>query len=153
MICSHISKVKLKQEMLLFSENLSEIQTLHLTTISQLTVNKYLTAVRLRILELFLLQSGLLVSQIEVDEKYFGARVRQRKTGSQRSAKGKSIIKGNSSIDSAICSDGQNRYNGIVDFEKHFIVYYSESEFSRGNLHINRIESFQGFAKKQISKV
>ena len=81
-IRSHISKVKLKQEMLLFSENLSEIQTLHLTTISQLTVNKYLTAVRLRILELFLLQSGLLVSQIEVDEKYFGARVRQRKTGS-----------------------------------------------------------------------
>ena len=37
-------------------------------------INKYLTAIRLRILELSLLQSDPLVGQIEVDESYFGAR-------------------------------------------------------------------------------
>jgi hypothetical protein len=37
--------------------------------------NKYLSAIRLRILELSQLQSAPLVGQIEVDESYFGAKM------------------------------------------------------------------------------
>ena len=51
-----------------------------LTGLSRQTVNKYLTAIRLKILELSLLQSDPLVGQIEVDESYFGARRARGKT-------------------------------------------------------------------------
>jgi len=49
---------------LLFSEDLSVARISHLTKISRPTVNKYLTAVRLRILELSLIQFDSLVGQI-----------------------------------------------------------------------------------------
>ncbi len=34
--------------------------------------------------------------------------------------------------------------DGLVDigYDKHFRVYHSESEFAKGNCHINGIESF-----------
>jgi response regulator of citrate/malate metabolism len=51
-----ISKAKFRQIILLFSEDLSATQISHLTKISRPTVNKYLTAIRLRILELSLLR-------------------------------------------------------------------------------------------------
>ena len=65
---------------------------LNLTSLSRQTINKYLTAIRLRILELSLLQSDTLVGQIEVDESYFGARRVREKRG--RGAKGKTIVFG-----------------------------------------------------------
>jgi transposase len=71
---AHVSEAKFRQIILLFSEDLSATQISHLTKISRPTVNKYLAAVRLRILELSLIQSAPLVEQIEVDESYFGAR-------------------------------------------------------------------------------
>ena len=45
-------------------------------------------------------------------------------------------------------------YNGLVDFgyKKHFRVHYSKNEFIRGNLHINGIESFWGYAKIRLVK-
>jgi transposase len=49
---THISEAKFRQIILLFSEDLSATQISHLTKISRPTVNKYLTAIRLRILEL-----------------------------------------------------------------------------------------------------
>ncbi len=73
-IRSRISETKFRQIILLFSEDLSATQISHLTGFSRQTINKYLTAIRLRILELSLLQSDPLVGQIEVDERYFGAR-------------------------------------------------------------------------------
>jgi hypothetical protein len=69
---------------LLFSEDL--------TKISRPTINKYLTAIRLRILELSLLQSASLVGQIEVDESYFSARRVRGKHG--RGARGKTVVFG-----------------------------------------------------------
>jgi hypothetical protein len=59
---------------LLFSEDLNATQISHLTGLSRQTISKYLTAIRLRILELSTAQSAPLVGQIEVDESYFGAR-------------------------------------------------------------------------------
>jgi len=46
---SHISEEKFRQTILLFSEDLSAIQISYLTKISRLSINKYLTAIRLRI--------------------------------------------------------------------------------------------------------
>ncbi len=55
---------------------MSATQISHLTKLSRQTINKYLTAIRLRILELSHLQSAppLAGGQIEVDESYFDAR-------------------------------------------------------------------------------
>jgi hypothetical protein len=65
---SHISEAKFRQIILLFSEDLSATQISHLTKLSRQTINKYLSAIRLRILELSQIQSAPLVGQIEVDE-------------------------------------------------------------------------------------
>jgi len=176
---SRISEAKFRQIILLFSEDLSATQISHLTHLSRQTINKYLTAIRLRILELSLLQSDPLVGQIEVDESYFGARRVRGKRG--RGARGKMIvfgllkrgdqvyteivpncksatlqriIKGKTSIDSVIHSDGWRGYNGLVDFgyKKHFRVHHSKNEFARGSSHINGIESFWGYAKTRLVK-
>ena len=178
-IRSRISKAKFRQIILLFSEDLSATQISHLTHLSRQTINKYLTAIRLRILDLSLLQSDPLMDQIEVDESYFGARRVRGKRG--RGARGKTIvfgllkrgdqvyteivpncksatlqriIKGKTSIDSVIHSDGWRGYNGLVDFgyKKHFRVHHSKNEFARGSSHINGIESFWGYAKTRLVK-
>ena len=156
-IRSRISEAKFRQIILLFSEDLSATQISNLTHLSRQTINKYLTAIRLRILDLSLLQSDPLVGQIEVDESYFGARRVRGKRG--RGARGKTIvfgllkrgdqvyteivpncksatlqriIKGKTSIDSVIHSDGWRGYNGLVDFgyKKHFRVHHSKNEFA-----------------------
>jgi transposase len=175
-IRSRISEAKFRQIILLFSEDLSATQIYHLTGLSRQTINKYLTAIRLRILELSLLQSDPLVGQIEVDESYFGARRVRGKRG--RGARGKTIvfgllkrgdrvyteivpncksitlqriIKGKTSIDSVIHSERWRGYNGLVDFgyKKHFRVHHGKNEFARGN---NGIESFWGYAKTRLVK-
>jgi len=93
---AHISEAKFRQVILLFSEDLSATQISHLTKISRPTVNKYLTVIRLRILELSLFQSDPLVGQIEVDESYFGAGsvpwVRRVRGKRGRGARGKTIV-------------------------------------------------------------
>ena len=91
-IRSLISEAKFRQIILLFSEDLSATQISHLTHLSRQTINKYLTAIRLRILDLSLLQSDPLMDQIEVDESYFGARRVRGKRG--RGARGKTIVFG-----------------------------------------------------------
>jgi transposase-like protein len=95
---AHISEAKFRQIILLFSEDLSATQISHLTKVLRPTVNKYLTAIRLKILELSLLQSDPLVGQIEVDESYFGAgsvlRVQRARGKRSRGARGKTIVSG-----------------------------------------------------------
>ena len=89
---AHISEAKFRQIILLFTEDLSATQISHLTRLSRQTINKYLAAIRLRILGLSLLQSAPLVGQIEVDESYFGARHVRGKRGC--GARGKTIVFG-----------------------------------------------------------
>ena len=103
---AHISEAKFRQVILLFSEDLSATQISHLTKISRPTVNKYLTAIRLRILELSLLQSDPLAGQIEVDESYFGA----------RRARGKTIVFG-------LLKRGDKVYTEIVPNCKRVLLY------------------------------
>jgi transposase-like protein len=178
-IRSRISEKKFREIIKYFSIDLNAVQIKELTGLSRQTINKYLTAIRLRIVELSQLQSVPLVGQIEVDESYFGARRVRGKRG--RGALGKtivfgllkrgdkvyteivtdysaatlqSIIKGKTSIDSVIHSDGWRGYNGLVDFgyKKHFRVHHSKNEFARGNAHINGMESFWGYAKIRLVK-
>ena len=158
-IRAKISEAKFRQIVRLFSEDLSATQISHLVSLSRPTINKYLSAIRLRILEASQLQSVPLVGQIKVDESYFGARRVRGKRG--RGAKGKtivfgllkrgdkvyieivpncssatlqSIIKGKTSIESVIHSDGWRGYNGLVDFgyKKHFRVHHGKNEFAKG---------------------
>jgi transposase len=58
--------------MYLFSEDLSATQISHLTKISRPSINKYLTAFRLRIIDYCQDQSPL-NEETEVDEPYFSA--------------------------------------------------------------------------------
>jgi len=75
---------------LLFSEDLSATQISHLTVLSRQTINKYLIAIRLRILSLSTLELSSLVSQIEVDKSYFVVQCAHGKSG--RGAREKNII-------------------------------------------------------------
>ena len=117
-----ISEAKFRQVILLFSEDLSANQISHLTKISRPTVNKYLTAIRLRILELSLLQSDPLVGQIEVDESYFGARRVRGKRG--RGARGKTIVFG-------LLKRGDKVYTEIVPNCKRVLLYKRLSRVRR----------------------
>ena len=125
---AHISEAKFRQVILLFSEDLSEtclypwVQISHLTKISRPTVNKYLTVIRLRILELSLLQSDPLVGQIEVDESYFGARRVRGKRG--RGARGKTIVFG-------LLKRGDKVYTEIVPNCKRVLLYKRLSRVRR----------------------
>ena len=176
---SRISEKKFREIIKCFSLDLTADQIASLTGLNRNTVNKILTLIRIRIFELSQIQSVPLVGQIEVDESYFGARRVKGKRG--RGARGKTIvfgllkrgdkvyteivdncsaatlqniIKGKTSIDSVIHSDGWRGYNGLVDFgyKKHFRVHHGKNEFARGNSHINGIESFWGYAKTRLVK-
>mgnify|MGYP006157117857 FL=1 len=88
-IHSHISEKKFRDIIYLFSEDLSATQISHLTKISRPSINKYLTAFRLRIIDYCQDQSPL-NEETEVDEPYFGARrVRGKR---DRGARDKTIV-------------------------------------------------------------
>ena len=115
-------RLNVRQIILLFSEDLSATQIFHLTKIPRPAVNKYLTAIRLRILELSLLQSDPLVGQIEVDESYFGARRVRGKRG--RGARGKTIVFG-------LLKRGDKVYTEIVPNCKRVLLYKRLSRVRR----------------------
>ena len=160
---SRISEKKFKQIILLFSEDLNATQICHLTRLSRQTINKYLVAIRKRIVQVSQLQPSFQGEEIEVDESYFGAKRIKGKRG--RGASGKTIVFGllkrrgnvyteivpNCSratlqgvirdkvdLNTVIHSDGWRGYNGLVDFgyKKHFRVHHGQDEFVKGNSHI-----------------
>ena len=178
-IRSHVSERKFRDLIKYFSVDLTATQIAELTGLSRQTINKYLTAIRLRIVSHCRQASQPLAGRIEVDESYFGARRIKGKRG--RGAGGKiivfgllkragkvyteiapdcsaytlqRIILGKTEIGSVIHSDGWRGYNGLVDFgyKKHFRVHHGRNEFVRGNSHINGIESFWGYAKTRLVK-
>ncbi|SHN90854.1 Mobile element protein [Bathymodiolus heckerae thiotrophic gill symbiont] len=89
---SRIPEKKFREIIKYFSLDLNAVQIKELTGLSRQTINKYLTAIRLRVVELSILQSAPLVGQIEVDESYFGARRVRGKRG--RGALGETIVFG-----------------------------------------------------------
>ena len=175
---SHISERKFREIVKYFYEDLNATQIANLTKISRPTINKYLRAFRIRILEYCNDQSPF-SGEIEVDESYFGASRVRGKRG--RGARGKTIvfgllkregmvyteivpdvtkatlqgiIRGKVDVESVIHSDGWRGYHGLVDlgYDKHFRVHHGENEFVRGKSHINGIESFWSYAKIRLVK-
>jgi len=175
---AHISERKFREIVKYFAEDLNATQIAHLTGISRPTINRYLKAIRERIVE-HCDNDSPFSGEIEVDESYFGARRIKGKRG--RGAYGKTIvfgllkregkvyteivpdarkatlqaiIRGHVKIDSVIHSDGWRGYHGLVDigYDKHFRVHHGKNEFVRGKSHINGIESFWSYAKIRLVK-
>ena len=176
---SRIRESKFREIIKYFVADLTAEQIATFTGLNRNTINKVIDLIRHRILDISKLQSAPLKGQIEVDESYFGAKRVKGRRG--RGAKGKTIvfgllkrgdkviteivpdcsastlqkvIRGKTSIDSIIYSDGWRGYNGLVDFgfKKHFRVHHGDNEFVRGQSHINGIESFWGYTKTRLAK-
>ena len=177
-IRSRISEAKLREIIKYFSLDLEATKIALLTGLSRQTINKYLKAIRQRILEHCQKESPF-SGEIEVDESFFGAKRVKGKRG--RGAAGKTpvfgilkrngkvyteivpdcakatlqgIIRGRVNPESIIHSDGWRGYNGLVDlgYKKHYRVDHGKDEFARGRNHINGIESFWGIAKVRLAK-
>ena len=88
---SHISEVKFREIVKLFSEDLSATQIANLTKLNRNTINRYLMLFRERIVNICL-ETSPLSGEIEVDESYFGATRVRGKRG--RGARGKTIVFG-----------------------------------------------------------
>ena len=173
---SRISEHQFRQIVRLFSVDLEATQIAKLTGLNRNTINRYLKAIRLRLIEYCDAQSPF-SGEVEVDESFFGARRVKGKRG--RGAFGKTIvfgifqrnghvhteivpdckkvtlqlaIRGKVELESIIYSDGWRGYNGLVDvgYGKHFRVDHGRDEFVKGRTHINGIEGFWGFAKTRL---
>jgi len=173
---SRISEHQFRQIVRLFSVDLDASQIARLTSLSRNAINRYLKAIRLRLVEYCDTQSPF-SGEVEVDESFFGARRIKGKRG--RGAYGKTIvfgifqrnghvyteivpncskatlqavIRGRVELKSIIYSDGWRGYNGLVDvgYGKHLRVDHGKDEFAIGRNHINGIEGFWGYAKTRL---
>ena len=63
------------------------------------------------------------------------------------------IIKGRVSFDSTVYTDGFRSYDSIVHlgYQKHYRIYHQDN-YVQGDIHINGIEGFWGFAKVRLVK-
>jgi transposase len=175
---SKISEAKFRELVRYFSADLNASQIALLSGVNRNTVNRYLKAIRERIVEHCELESPL-SGEVEVDESFFGARRVKGKRG--RGAYGKTIvfglikrhgqvytqivpdctkvtlqaiIRGKVVLDSIIYSDRLKSYDGLVDvgYDKHFRIDHGNNEFARGHNHINGIEGFWGVAKTRFTR-
>ena len=173
---SRISEAKFRQIVKLFSLDLEADQMAQISGLNRNTINRYLRAIRERIVDYCQTQSPF-KGEIEVDESYFGARRVKGKRG--RGAQGKTIvfgiykrngkvyteivpnvsrktlqaiIKGRVELNSVIHSDTWRSYNGLVDlgYKKHYRVRHGDNEFATEQSHINGIESFWAYAKTRL---
>jgi len=173
---SRISEAQFRQIVRLFAVDLDASQIARLTGLSRNAINRYLKAIRQRLVEYCDAQSPF-SGEVEVDESFFGARRIKGKRG--RGAYGKTIvfglfrrnghvyteivpncskstlqavIRGKVELSSIIYSDGWRGYNGLVDvgYGKHLRVDHGKDEFAKGRNHINGIEGFWGYAKTRL---
>lgn len=63
------------------------------------------------------------------------------------------IIKGKVSFDSTLYTDGFRSYDSIVHlgYQKHYRIYHQDN-YAVGDVHINGIEGFWGYAKVRLVK-
>lgn len=175
---THISERKFKEIIRLFSLDLEAKQISNLTNISENSICKILTKIRIRLSILCEKESYFTKGEIEVDESYFGARRIRGKRG--RGAIGKTvvfgvlkredkvylkiinratrkellpIIQGKILEGSNIYTDGWKAYDGLIlNGYNHYRIFHHKNEFSRGKNHVNGIESFWSYAKNRLNK-
>jgi transposase len=177
LIRARISRAKFRQILKLFALDLTASQIAEIGNLNRNTVNRYLTLIRSLIAE-FCEQESPFAGEIECDESYFGSRHTKGKRG--RGAENKhivfgiykrngrvytevvqnvkartlqAIIKGKVSFDSTLYTDGFRAYDSIVHlgYQKHYRIYHQDS-YVEGDVHINGIEGFWGFAKVRLVK-
>ena len=176
-IRARISRAKFRQILRLFALDLTASQIAKLTNLNRNTINRYLTLIRSLIASFCELESTF-SGAVELDESYFGSRHQSGKRG--RGAENKHIvfgiykrngkvyteivknvqaktlqriIKGKVSFDSTVYTDDFRSYDWIVHlgYQKHFRIYHQES-YGKGDVHINGIEGFWGYAKVRLVK-
>lgn len=174
---AQISRAKFRQILRLFALDLTASQIAQIANLNRNTVNRYLTLTRSLIAE-FCEQESPFGGEVECDESYFGSRYSKGKRG--RGAENKhivfgiykrngrvyteivknvkaktlqTIIKGRVSFDSTLYTDGFRSYDSIVHlgYQKHFRIYHQDN-YVQGDVHINGIEGFWGFAKVRLVK-
>ena len=177
--CSKISEAKFRPLARCFALDLTATETAALTGLSLRSTNAIFLRVRHRLAEACERQAPVRTGEVEVDESYFGPRRVRGKRG--RGASGKTIvfgiferdgrvyteivpncqkrtlqavIRGRVGLEVAIHSDGWAGYDGLVDvgYARHFRVKHHESQWARGRVHINGIESFWSFSKRRLQK-
>ncbi len=176
-IRARISRTKFRQILRLFSLDLTALQIAQITNLNRNTINRYLKLTRILIAD-FCQQESPFSGEVELDESYFRSRHQKGKRG--RGAENKhivfgiykrngkvyteivknvkaktlqAIIKGKVSFDTTLYTDGFRSYDSIVHlgYQKHFRIYHQEN-YAIGNIHINGIEGFWGYAKVRLVK-
>lgn len=177
LIRARISRAKFRQILRLFALDLTASQIAVLTNLNRNTVNRYLTLTRSLIAD-FCERESPFSGKIELDESYFGSRHKKGKRG--RGAENKhivfgiykrngkvfteivqnvkaktlqAIIKGKVDFGSTIYTDGFRAYDSIVHigYQKHYRIYHQDN-YAVGDVHINGIEGFWGYAKVRLVK-
>ena len=175
---SRITEAKFRELLKYFSLDLEATKIVILTGLSEVTVGRYLNAIRERLAEYCEAESPFF-GEVEVDESYFGPRrVRgKRGRGAGKKTPVVGLLKRNGKVytkivdqcdrhtlhklikekvepNSVIHTDGWKAYDGLIDigYKKHYRVHHGKNEFARGRSHINGIENFWGLAKVRLSK-
>lgn len=171
---THVSERQLRLVLNHFCLDISANKTAVLIGLNRNTVNRLHNLLRIRVVQLGLTEQEQFTGEVEIDESYFGARRVRGKRG--RSASGKipvigllkrqgmriyqgceklfqkgliPIIKGKVLTESKVYTDGWKSYDGlVVHGYDHKRIHHYENEFARGKNHVNGIESFWSFAKK-----
>jgi transposase len=176
-IRAQISRTKFRQILKLFALDLTASQIAAITNLNRNTVNRYLTLTRSLIAD-FCEQESPFFGEIECDESYFGSRHKRGKRG--RGAENKhivfgifkrngrvyteivknvkaktlqAIIKGRVDLQSTLYTDDFRAYDSIVHlgYQKHYRIYH-QANYAVGDIHINGIEGFWGYAKVRLVK-
>lgn len=176
-IRARISRAKFRHILRLFALDLTASQIAVLTNLNRNTVNRYLTLIRSLIADFCEAESPF-SGKVQCDESYFGSRYRKGKRG--RGAENKhivfgiykrngrvyteivknvkaktlqAIIKGRVDLQSVLYTDGFRSYDSIVHlgYQKHYRIYHQDN-YVQGDVHINGIEGFWGYAKVRLVK-
>ena len=174
---ARISRSKFRQILKLFSLDLTASQIAVITNLNRNTVNRYLKLTRTLIAD-FCERESPFIGKIECDESYFGSRHQKGKRG--RGAENKqivfgiykrngkvyteivknvkaktlqAIIKGRVDLHSTLYTDGFRAYDSVVHlgYQKHYRIYHQDN-YALGDVHINGIEGFWGYAKVRLVK-
>jgi transposase-like protein len=177
LIRARISRAKFRQILRLFALDLTALQIAEIAHLNRNTISRYLKLIRSLIAD-FCEQESPFSGNVECDESYFGSRPKKGKRG--RGAENKhivfgiykrngkvyteivknvqaktlqQIIKGRVSFDSTLYTDGFRAYDSIVHlgYQKHYRIYH-QANYAIGDVHINGIEGFWGYAKVRLVK-
>jgi len=175
---SHISELKFREIVKLFSKDLSATQIAEITGLNRNTINRYLMLFRERIV-IICNEDSPLFDKIEMNEfAYRSSKIYEKKKRDTRDKiivfgllkiEGKvytkiipnvtkstlqKIVQGKINPDNVVHSSSWHGHHGFVGVgcNKHFRMYHNKNKFVKGTSYINSIESFWSYAKIRLVK-